>query len=543
MSQVGSPPYYLTKKPVKKVIIPTKLDSIAKQILEDHGGYEVYQEEGADLLALASDQSDAHALIVRSEKVTPEVIDAYPQLAVVVRAGAGYNTIDIKYARSKGIDVMNTPGANSNAVAEEVVALMLAHARHLIPADASCRSGRWEKSKFMGQEITGKTLGILGLGHIGQLLVKRASGFDMEVVAYDPFVSEDRAAELGVGLRKDYRDVFREADYISLHIPENDETRGMVNSELFGLMKDGAVIINCARAGVINEADLRAVRGTSKAIGFLNDVYLKDEAGDKPVADIADIMLPHLGASTREANRNAASFAANQLIALDEKGIGHAIVNRDMPAGLDPAYFELAHTLTKLCHKGFSPGAQLKKVETSIYGDLHTYADYLVVPIVCALDPGFNRTPDHRAAEERLAAQGIDYTSREQNDRKGYGNSITIDLFAQADGGKSLSKGTVRGTVTEGALMISRIDDFDRLYIEPKGHLVCFIYEDRPGVLAEISRQLAEAGINIGDVRNPHCPEGKRSLALLRVNQPVPEELVASIQAEIAARVAFHVEL
>ncbi|MEM0969066.1 MAG: NAD(P)-dependent oxidoreductase [Verrucomicrobiota bacterium] len=227
MSQVGSPPYYLTKKPVKKVIIPTKLDSIAKQILEDHGGYEVYQEEGADLLALASDQSDAHALIVRSEKVTPEVIDAYPQLAVVVRAGAGYNTIDIKYARSKGIDVMNTPGANSNAVAEEVVALMLAHARHLIPADASCRSGRWEKSKFMGQEITGKTLGILGLGHIGQLLVKRASGFDMEVVAYDPFVSEDRAAELGVGLRKDYRDVFREADYISLHIPENDETRGM----------------------------------------------------------------------------------------------------------------------------------------------------------------------------------------------------------------------------------------------------------------------------------------------------------------------------
>jgi len=526
---------------VKKVLIPTKLDPVAKEILEASGGYAVHQEEGADLLALVADHADAHALIVRSEKVTPEVIDAFPQLAVVVRAGAGYNTIDTDYARTKGIDVMNTPGANSNAVAEEVVALMMAHARHLIPADASCRVGKWEKSSFMGGEITGKTLGILGLGHIGQLLCKRLSGFEMKVIAFDPIVSNDRATELGVELVADFKEVFRNADYISLHIPENDHTRGMINAEIFELMKDGAVLINCARAGVVNEDDLRTAKA-SKNIGYLNDVYAKDEAGDKAVADIADIMLPHLGASTREANANAAQYAANQLIALDQKGIASAIVNRDMPVGLDPAYFELAHTLTKFCRTGFSRSASLKLVETSIYGKLQKYAEWLVVPIVCALDEGFGRSLDHKAAEARLASKGIDYTCRDPDDLKGYGDSITIDLTAHGEG-NSLSKASVRGTVTEGRPMISRINDFDRLYMAPEGDLVCFIYEDRPGVLAEISSQLAAAEINIDDVRNPHCDGGTMSLALLKVNQGVPDDVIASIKDKISAKVGFHVHL
>ncbi|MFT5855553.1 MAG: D-3-phosphoglycerate dehydrogenase, partial [Verrucomicrobiales bacterium] len=288
----------------KKILIPTKLDAVARETLEANGGYSVVQDESADLLDLAKEHADAHAIIVRSEKVSPEVIDAFPELKVVVRAGAGYNTIDTVYARAHGIDVMNTPGANSNAVAEEVMALMMSHARHLIPADASVRAGKWEKSDFMGGEITGKTLGILGLGHIGQLLVKRASGFDMEILAFDPIVSSDRAKELGVEMVADYKEVFARADFVSLHIPENDRTRGMVNAEVFAAMKDGAVLINCARAGVVNEDDLRAAKQT-KSIAYLNDVYPKDEAGDKPVADIAEIMLPHLGASTREANYNA----------------------------------------------------------------------------------------------------------------------------------------------------------------------------------------------------------------------------------------------
>lgn len=526
----------------KKVLIPTKLDPIARTTLEEHGGYAVYQDENADLLELAREHSDAHALIVRSEAVTPEVIDAYPELRVVVRAGAGYNTIDISYARSRGIDVMNTPGANSNAVAEEVLALMMAHARHLIPADISCRSGKWEKKNFMGSEITGKTLGILGLGHIGQLLVKRAKGFDMRVVAFDPIISSDRAAELGVELLPSHLDVFREADFISLHIPENDHTRGMINEEVFSVMKDGAVLVNCARAGVIDEEALRKAKA-GKTIGFLNDVYPKDEAGEKSVADIADIMVPHLGASTREANRNAASFAAKQLIALDERGVGSAIVNRDIPAGLDKSYYELAHTLTKFCRAGFGPNTQLKLVQTFCYGDLKQFQDWLVVPIVCALDDNFNRSLDHTAAIDRLESRGIEYTKGDGDQSKGYGNAITIDLFAHGRDDQTIHKGSVRGTVTEGNIMISRINDFDQLYVVPEGDIVCFIYEDRPGVLAEISARLAEAGINIDDVRNPHSDCGKRSLALLKVNQPVPDVVVNMIKDKISATVAFHVEL
>ena len=311
---------------MKKVLIPTALDSVAKEILEKHGGYAVTQIPKADILKFAQENPDLHALIVRSEKITAEIIDAAPQLKAIVRAGAGYNTIDIAHARAKGVDVMNTPGANSNGVAEEVVALMLADARKLIPADASCRAGKWEKTAFMGTEITGKTIGIVGLGYIGRLVAKRLSGFEPTFLGYDPGITMRQAAELGVKLVS-LDELFATSDYVTLHLPEIAETKGMVNRALLGQMKEGAVLINCARAGIVNEADLRAVKAEKK-IRFLNDVYAKDEEGPKSVADIADIMVPHLGASTREANYKAAELAAQELIDLDEKGIDKAVVNK-----------------------------------------------------------------------------------------------------------------------------------------------------------------------------------------------------------------------
>ena len=311
---------------MKKVLIPTALDSVAKEILEAHGGYAVTQIPKADILKFAKENPDLHALIVRSEKITAEIIDAAPNLKVIVRAGAGYNTIDIAHARAKGVDVMNTPGANSNGVAEEVVALMLADARKLIPADASCRAGKWEKTAFMGAEITGKTIGIVGLGYIGRLVVKRLSGFEPTFIGFDPGTTVRQAAELGVKLVS-LDELFAKSDYVTLHLPETAETKGMVNRALLGQMKDGATLINCARAGIVNEADLRAIKAEKK-IRFLNDVYAKDEEGPKSVADIADIMVPHLGASTREANFKAAELAAQELIDLDEKGIDKAVVNK-----------------------------------------------------------------------------------------------------------------------------------------------------------------------------------------------------------------------
>ncbi|MCX7817811.1 MAG: NAD(P)-binding domain-containing protein [Kiritimatiellae bacterium] len=529
---------------MKKVLIPTKLDKIAAEILRRHGNYTVVQDDSIAsdeaLLAFAKSHPDAYAMIVRSEKVTPAVMDAIPALKVIVRAGAGVNTIDTRYARRKGIDVMNTPGANANAVAEEVIAMVLADMRHIVKADASCRAGQWEKKAFMGRELSGKTVGIVGLGAIGRLLARRLSGFECRLLGHDPFVSPDLASEYGVTL-VDLPELFAESDVISLHVPENEKTRGMVNRELLSRMKPGAILVNCARAGIVVEEDLRAVKA-ERQIRFLNDVYPKDAEGPKSVADIADLMLPHLGASTREANANAARRAAEQLIEFDEKGITSYIVNRDIPEGLDRAYADLAFRLTRFCRALAGSERPLKMIETSFYGALKPFANYLLVPIVAALDETFDRSMDPSAALKVLQNRGIEYTDRVTDDSKGYRNSITIDLTVDHGGGV-MRRTSVRGTVAEGALMVSRVDDYHKLYIEPAGHLVAFSYRDRPGVLGQIGAMLAGAGINIDDVRNPHDSKGEMSLAILRVNQPVAADVVERIARQITADIACSVTL
>lgn len=525
---------------MKKVLIPTKLNNIARKLLEDHGGYEVIQDDQTALESLASAHSDAYAVIVRSEKIGADLIDALPSLKVIIRAGAGYNTIDTRHARKRGIDVMNTPGANANAVAEEVLALVLADARHIIEADASTRAGRWEKKRFMGRELSHKTVGVVGLGAIGRLLVRRLNGFDVHVLGYDPMISDERAREMGVEM-VDLPSLFERADFISLHIPENDETRGLVDQKLLGLMKNGATLINCARAGIICEDDLRKAV-TDRGIRFLNDVYEKDAEGEKSVASFAHIMLPHLGASTVEANINAARRAAEELIEYDDKGITSFVVNRDIPEGLDEAYCELAHTLARLCRCMLGAERRLSRIETSFYGDLQPYARWLLVPVVAALGKDFDRSMDDRAAVGYLKDMGVSYENRSTDDDKGFTNSITLDMTGHLDA-TNLRQVSIRGTVTENTLMISRIDDYNKLYFEPRGYTAVFEYPDRPGILGKIGAAIASAGVNIDDVRNPHDSRGAYSIAILKVNSMVPAAVIRSIAAEIEARVAFCAEL
>ena len=517
---------------MKKVIIPTKLNLAAQGILTDHGGYSVVQDESADILDFAKAHCDAYAMIVRSEKVTSDVLDLMPDLKIVVRAGAGYNTIDTRYARRRGVDVMNTPGANANAVAEEVVALMLADARHLIDADASIRSGKWEKKSFMGRELAGKSVGIVGLGNIGRLVAKRLYGFDCRMLGYDPLISNDRARDIGVETVS-LEELFAESDYITLHIPENEETKGLVGGGLLEKVKQGATIINCARAGILDEDAFRAVKN-EKGLRLLNDVYPKDEAGEKSVADIADIMLPHLGASTVEANENAARRAAQQIIDLDDKGVTSFIVNRDIPEGLDEQYCELSYALARLCRQLGGTSQPLKLIETSFYGQLEPFAPWLLVPVVAGVWSDFDRTLDHAAALSYLKEMGIEYGNRDADCKKGFENSITLDLISEQGEGR-LRRVSVRGTIAEGILMVARIDEFDRLYFEPTGPTLFFIYNDRPGVIAAISRHLADAGVNIEDMRNPHDRKTNRSLAILKVSDPVSDDDMRNIAEEIDA--------
>ena len=525
---------------MKKVLIPTKLDSIAAEILRAHGGYAVVQDAKTTLPDLVAAHSDAHALIVRSEKVTAQVMDAMPQLRVVVRAGAGFDNIDIKYARKRGVDVMNTPGANANAVAEEVVALMLADARFIVPADASVRRGEWEKKAFMGREITGKSVGIVGLGNIGRLVIRRLRGFDCRILGYDPLVSIERAREFGVE-PVDLEELFTESDYITLHIPETDSTRGFVNAHLLSLMKQNATIINCARAGIIDEQALREARKV-KNLRFLNDVYPKDEPGPKSVADIADILMPHLGASTFEANYVAAERAARELLDLDDKGVTSYIVNRDIPEGLDRAYCELAFALGKLTRELAGTKFPLRAIETSFYGQLEPYGKWLLVSLLAGVWEDFDRFNDHAAAVKFLADMGIEYNNRPIDSEKGFPNSITLDLVTEIEEGR-LKRTSVRGTVAEGMLMVSRINEFDRLYFPPAGSILVCVYPDRPGVTANIARHLADAGINIEDMRNPHDLNTNRSLAIVRVNKTVPDDVVKALGKDISAQSALFIQL
>jgi len=525
---------------MKKVLIATKLDNVANEILGANGNYTVVQDETNDLVTLAAKYRDTYALIVRSEKVTAEIIDVLPDLKVIVRAGTGINTIDTRYARQKGIDVMNTPGANSNAVAEEVVAMMLADARHVIEADVSTRRGKWEKTKFMGREIAGKTVGILGLGNVGRLVARRLSGFDVTLLGYDPVISSDRAKEMNVELA-DLETLFAKSDYVTLHIPENDETRGIINEKLVSIVKNGATIINCARASIVDEESIRKIK-REKNIRFLNDVYAKDSEGKKSVADVADIMLPHLGASTVEANFNAARRAAEELIDFDCKGITSFIVNRNIPEDLDEAYCELANTLSRLCRCLAGKNTTLKLIETSFYGLLAPFSDWLLVPIVAGISEEFDRSMDFGAAKKYLEEMGIEYVNRKADPEKGYENSITVDMTAVKREG-DLRQVSVRGTVSEGILMVSRINEFNKLWFEPVGHTVLFLYDDRPGVLGAIGMKLAGGGINIEDMRNPHDTRTNHSLAIMKVNQRVPDELTRDISAEIKAISAFSIKL
>ncbi len=516
---------------MRDVLIPTKLDAFAANLLKDNG-FDVVQDAETPLGDLVKTNSSAEVLIVRSEKVTAEIIDQLPKLRLVVRAGAGFNTIDTKYARKRNVDVMNTPGANSNAVAEEVVALILGAYRHLVPADISTRAGKWEKKRFMGRELTGKTVGILGLGHIGQLLVKRLSGFEVKVLASDPFMNADLAKQIGVKMVS-VEEVFAQSDIVSLHIPENNETRGMINASLFQTMKKGALLVNCARAGVVNEDDLRAAKAEKNLI-YCNDVYPKDEAGDKAIADVADIMLPHLGASTHEANFTAAKRAAEQTIAYFEHGITTCVVNKELPDNLNPKFQELAYVVSAIANK-YLGETQPSKIATTFYGDLCEFAKWMTLPIVAGISSKVDR---HEATDVNalLEQHGVELENREADNSKSYGDAMTIDLFAGKETIKTVS---VRGTTTENHLMISRIGDFEHIYLEPTGNILFAEYPDAPGVLGKIAGILGENNINIVDIRAPQNLTMSKSLAIVKTNVEVPATLLEQIKMEIEATHVF----
>ena len=518
-----------------KILIPTKLDKAAAAALVA-AGYDVVQDDATPLPEQAAAHPDAAGLIVRSEKVPAEVIDALPALKCVIRAGAGYDNIDYVYARTKGVDVMNTPGANANAVAEEVMAMILAAYRYVIPADVTTRAGEWNKKQYMGRELTRKTVGILGLGNIGRMLVKRLQGFECSVLGYDHFLSKQRALNIGA-TPSSLEEIFSTADIISIHVPGGPATKNMVDAHLISLMKDGAMLVNCARYGVVDEDALRAAKAAGKHIIYCTDVHPKDTAAAQPSADVADVLLPHLGANTKEANKAAAMRAASQMQAYFAEGDTSCVVNAEKPMDLNPAHLRMAALLGKLCYHagGCKP---IRRIECTFYNNLRSFRKWFTPWILQGAVPGAEQGLMPAAAETSLREHGIVFKAREPMDDKQYDDSLTLDLFTEAEDGVQ-TKTSVRGMVVDGEPVVSRIDDFKHLYAGLTGNTLVLRYADRPGVIATIGQILSQAGINIDNIVAPVDAGSGDALAVIKTNKPASEDQVELIGKAIGAKLAF----
>src|SRR5690606_10067958 len=298
-----------------RVLVSDKLSPTAVDIFRQHGIEVDYQPDlGKDKEKLLSVIDRYDGLAIRSAtKVTEKLVDAATNLKVVGRAGIGVDNVDIPAASRRGIIVMNTPFGNSITTAEHAVAMLFAVARQIPEANSSTHAGKWEKNRFMGVEITGKTLGIIGCGNIGSVVAMRAIGLRMHVVAFDPFLSEERAEELGVE-KVELDELFRRADFITLHTPLTDKTRNIINAEAIAKMKDGVRIINCARGGLVVEADLVEALKSGKVAGAGIDVFEVEPATESPLFGMDNVVCtPHLGASTSEAQENVALQVAEQM--------------------------------------------------------------------------------------------------------------------------------------------------------------------------------------------------------------------------------------
>ena len=524
---------------MKKVLIPTKLDTVAAKMLAA-AGYTVVQDADTPIDAQVAANLDAEVLIVRSEKVTPEIIDALAKLKLVIRAGAGFDNIDIAYARKKNVDVMNTPGANANGVAEEVVAMILACFRHIVPADISTRKGDWEKKKFMGRELTKKTVGIVGLGNIGRLLAKRLQGFEPTLIGYDHFLAKQRAINIGV-TPVPLEQLFEEADVISLHVPGGASTQKMVGAELLGKMKDGAMLINCSRYGVVDEGALAAVRASGKKILYATDVHPKDAAGEKPSAAVADVILPHLGANTKEANFTAAKRAAEEAIAYFDNGDTSCVVNAEVPLGLNPMQLRLAKMLATLARL-VGGNKAIRRVDCTFSGSLRSFRKWFTPKLLEGLLPDAEKGLPPPMAEVSLKEHGIIYSAKEPLAGNVEEDSIFLELITEEAEGRHATT-SVRGIVAEDAPIISSVNGFQSLYFDLRGHLLFVRYKDRPGVLARITSVLGDAEINIENLTAPIDHAAGETLAVIKTNKALSDARVSAVATLVNALDAFSVSL
>ena len=527
-----------------RVLVSDKLSPTAVEIFRDHGIEVDYEPElGKDKEKLLSVIGKYDGLAIRSAtKVTEKLINAATNLKVVGRAGIGVDNVDIPAASRRGIIVMNTPFGNSITTAEHAIALLFAVARQIPEANASTHAGKWEKNRFMGVEITGKTLGIIGCGNIGSVGAMRALGLKMHVVAYDPFLSEARAEELGVE-KVELDELFARADFITLHTPLTDKTRGIIDAAAIAKMKDGVRIINCARGGLIVEKDLVEALKSGKVAGAGIDVFEVEPATENPLFNLPNVVCtPHLGAATTEAQENVALQIAEQMSDYLIKGaVTNAInmpsISAEEAPRLKP-FIKLAEVLGAFV--GQVTEDSIREVEVLFDGSTAAMNTRALVSAALAglIRPqvsDVNMVSAPIMAKER----GI-IVSEVKRDKSG-----VFDGYIKLTVKTASKTRSIAGTVfSDGKPRFIQIKGIN-LDAEVGEHMVYTTNYDTPGIIGLLGTVCAKHGVNIANFQLGRNRPGGDAIALLYLDAPFPEnviqELLASGSILSAKRLHFDV--
>jgi D-3-phosphoglycerate dehydrogenase len=513
-----------------RVLVSDQLSPTAVQIFKDRGVEVDYLPDlGKDKEKLLAVIDKYDGLAIRSAtKVTEKLIAAATNLKVIGRAGIGVDNVDIPAASRKGIIVMNTPFGNSITTAEHAIAMMFAVARQLPEADTSTRAGKWEKNRFMGVEITGKTLGVIGCGNIGSIVAMRGVGLKMHVVAYDPFLSEERASQLGVE-KLELEDLLARADFITLHTPLTDKTRGIIDKAALARMKDGVRIINCARGGLIVEADLVEALKSGKVAGAGIDVFETEPATENPLFSLPNVVCtPHLGAATTEAQENVALQIAEQMSDYLIKGAVSNAIN--MPsitaeeAPLLKPFIKLAEVLGSFV--GQVTEEPIQEVEILFDGST---ASMNTRALISAALAGLIRPQvadvNMVSAPIMVKERGI-IVAEVKRDKSGVFDGyirLTVKTAKQtrAIAGTCFSDGKPRFIQIKGINLDAEVGE----------HMLYTTNADAPGIIGLLGTVCGENGVNIANFALGRNRPGGDAIALLYLDAPFPEQVLAKVRA------------
>ncbi|MFD0555529.1 D-3-phosphoglycerate dehydrogenase [Stackebrandtia endophytica] len=523
------------------VVIADKLADSAVAVLA--GDFEVRTIDGTDIPTLHSALSDADAVIVRSAtRIDADALAAAGRLKVVARAGVGLDNVDINAATGRGVMVVNAPTSNIVSAAEQAMALLLASARNTAQADASLKRGEWKRSQFTGVELAGKTVGVVGLGRIGQLFATRIAAFDTKLIAYDPYVQPARAAQLGITLVS-LDDLLLQSDFISIHLPKTPETVGLIGKSELNKVKPGVRIVNAARGGLIDEAALAEALADGRVAAAGIDVYATEPCTDSPLFDLDNVVVtPHLGASTREAQDNAGLAVARSVkLALSGEFVPDAVnvqaggVVAEEVRPLLPLAERLGRVFTAL-----SDGAA-QSVTVEVRGDVVSQ-DVTVLQLAATkgLFVDVAEQVTYVNAPLLAADRGVDVGLFTAPDSPDFQNKVTV-RGALVDG-RAL---TVSGTVTQDFKEIRKLTEIDGydVEIDAEGPLLILRYDDRPGVVGLVGGALGDAGINIAAMQVARHEAGGEALMLVATDAEVTPDLLTRLSTTIGASAATAVTL